>query len=44
MEIDNLRITKLRLYLMSVISELNEDYKQVNINFLSGFKEGKNDR
>ena len=35
MKIDDLRITKLRLYLMNIISELNEDYKQINVNFLS---------
>lgn len=34
-EINNLRITKLRTYLMSVISELIEQYGEMNINFLS---------
>ncbi len=34
-EINNLRITKLRAYLMSVISELIEQYGEMNINFLS---------
>ena len=32
---DNLRITKLRAYLMNIISVLNEQYKQINVNFLS---------
>lgn len=35
MEIDNLRITKLRTYLFDIIQELNEEYKQINVNFLS---------
>lgn len=35
METDNLRITKLREYLMNIISTLNEQYKQLNVNFLS---------
>lgn len=35
MEIDNLRITKLREYLMSIIQVLNSQYKQLNVNFLS---------
>lgn len=34
-EIDNLRITKLREYLMEVISELKENYEQLNVDFLS---------
>lgn len=34
-EIDNLRITKLREYLMNVISELKESYEQLNVDFLS---------
>ena len=34
-EINDLRITKLRTYLMSVISELIEQYGEMNINFLS---------
>ena len=34
-EIDNLRITKLREYLMDVISELKENYEQLNVDFLS---------
>lgn len=34
MEIDNLRINKLRAYLMNVISEIVESYKQFNIDFL----------
>lgn len=35
MEIDNLRINKLRAYLMDVISEIVVSYKQFNIDFLS---------
>lgn len=35
METNDLRITKLRTYLMSVISELIEQYGEMNINFLS---------
>jgi len=35
MSIDNLRITKLREYLMNIISSLNKEYEQININFLS---------
>lgn len=35
MEIDNLRVNKLRTYLMNIIKELNQEYKQININFLS---------
>jgi hypothetical protein len=35
MEIDNLRITKLRAYLFDIIQELNEEYKQINVDFLS---------
>lgn len=35
MEIDNLIITKLREYLMGIISELKESYEQLNIDFLS---------
>ena len=35
MEIDNLRINKLRAYLMNVISEIVDSYKQLNIDFLS---------
>ena len=34
-EINDLRVTKLRTYLMSVISELIEQYGEVNIYFLS---------
>lgn len=34
-EVDNLRITKLREYLMAIISELNTAYKQINVDFLS---------
>lgn len=32
---NDLRITKLRAYLMEILEELNEDYKQLNVNFLS---------
>jgi hypothetical protein len=35
MEINDLRITKLRAYLMNIISELKESYEQLNIDFLS---------
>lgn len=35
MSIDNLRVTKLREYLMNIIATLNEQYKQINIYFLS---------
>ena len=35
MEIDDLRITKLRTYLFGIIEDLNEQYKQINVNFLS---------
>lgn len=35
MEIDNLRITKLRAYLFDIIQTLNEQYEQINVNFLS---------
>jgi hypothetical protein len=35
MEIDNLRVMKLRTYLMKIIEELKDDYEQLNINFLS---------
>lgn len=35
MVIDNLRVTKLREYLMNIISSLNAEYKQLNVNFLS---------
>ena len=35
METDSLRVTKLRTYLLNVIANLNENYKQLNINFLS---------
>lgn len=35
MEIDNLRITKLRAYLFDIIQELNKEYKQINVDFLS---------
>lgn len=34
-EVNDLRVTKLRVYLMSIISTLNEQYKQINVNFLS---------
>lgn len=35
MEVDNLRITKLRTYLMDIINDLRQQYNQLNINFLS---------
>ena len=35
MEINDLRITKLRAYLFNIISSLDEQYKQINVNFLS---------
>ena len=35
MEIDNLRITKLREYLFNIIQSLNSQYQQINVNFLS---------
>ena len=35
METDNLRITKLRTYLFNIIEKLNEQYEQINVNFLS---------
>ena len=35
MEIDNLRVTKLRDYLFNIIEELNSQYEQINVNFLS---------
>ena len=35
MEIDDLRINKLRAYLINVISEIVDSYKQLNIDFLS---------
>lgn len=35
MEIGNLRVTKLRTYLMNIITELIGQYGEMNINFLS---------
>lgn len=35
MSIDNLRVNKLRMYLFNIIQNLNESYKQINVNFLS---------
>lgn len=35
MEIDNLRVTKLRAYLFDIIQRLNSQYEQINVNFLS---------
>ena len=35
METNDLRVTKLRTYLMTVINELIEQYGEMNINFLS---------
>ena len=34
-EADNLRVVKLRSYLMDIIQSLNEQYQQVNVDFLS---------
>ena len=34
-EVDNLRITKLREYLFNIINILKEQYQQINVNFLS---------
>lgn len=34
-EVDNLRITKLRTYLLNVITEIKSNYKQFNVDFLS---------
>lgn len=34
-EVNNLRVTKLREYLFNVIQTINEQYKQINVNFLS---------
>ena len=34
-KIDNLRITKLREYLMNIIKEMKLDYEQLNVKFLS---------
>ena len=35
MDIENLRITKLRIYLFNIIETLNEEIKQINANMLS---------
>lgn len=35
MEIDELRISKLRTYLFNIIESLNTQYEQINVNFLS---------
>ena len=35
MATNDLRITKLREYLMNIISQLNDKYKQINVDFLS---------
>lgn len=32
---DNTRVLKLRTYLMDVIDDLNDEYEQINVNFLS---------
>lgn len=34
-EVSDLRVSKLRAYLMNIISSLNEQYQQINVNFLS---------
>lgn len=33
-EVDKLRVTKLRIYLIGILEELEENYKQLNVNFL----------
>ena len=35
MEIGNLRVTKLREYLFNIIKDINTEYKQINVDFLS---------
>lgn len=35
MEIDKLRVSKLRAYLFDIIQNLNKQYEQINVNFLS---------
>lgn len=35
MEINDLRVTKLRTYLFDIIQNLNSQYEQINVNFLS---------
>lgn len=35
MEVNDLRITKLRTYLMNVIGEIKSEYKELNVDFLS---------
>lgn len=34
-EVNNLRITKLREYLFNIIENIDVEYKQINVNFLS---------
>ena len=34
-EVNNLRITKLRAYLFDIIERIDIEYKQINVNFLS---------
>lgn len=34
-EVNNLRITKLRAYLFNIIENIDVEYKQINVNFLS---------
>lgn len=34
-EVNNLRITKLRAYLFNIIKNIDIEYKQINVNFLS---------
>lgn len=34
-EVNNLRVTKLREYLFNIVQTINEQYKQINVNFLS---------
>ena len=34
-EVNNLRVTKLRAYLFNIIEQLTEEYEQINVDFLS---------
>ena len=33
-DVENLRVTKIRTYLMGILEEIQETYKQLNVNFL----------
>ena len=33
-DVEELRVTKLRIYLMNILKDLQENYKQLNVNFL----------